>query len=129
MALPFSVKFDGIDAYPTFLSALTKGTDEEKVVKVSANKTVALCSAEDRFIGLVKSIHKTTQDAVVQCKGFITVGYSEVGGNGPTIPTIGYSELVADASGGVKPPLTPGTGIYYWIVDVDTTNTQLTLLL
>jgi len=123
MANPFSVKLEGIEAYPTFLSALTKGTDEEKVVKISANKTVALCDAEDRFIGQVKSIHKTTKDAVVQCKGFITVDYSG------TAPSAGYVELVADGSGGVKTPTTPGDGIYYWVVDVDTTNTRLTLLL
>jgi hypothetical protein len=123
MANPFTVGFDGVDNRPTFLSALTRGTDEGKVVKVSANKTVALCSAENRFIGVVETIAPGTKDAVVAVGGFKTVAYSG------TAPSAGYVELVANGSGGVKTPTTAGTGIYYWIVDVDTTNTKLTLLL
>lgn len=115
----FDVSFEGVKEDPTFLSALTRGTDEGKVVKVSANKTVALCSDGDNFIGVVKTIDKADKAAVVQIKGFVTVGYSVF------TPTIGLCELDADGAGGVSK-----TGsVKYWVVDVDTSNTKVTFLL
>lgn len=120
----FNVSFEGVKEDPTFLSALTRGTDEDKVVKVSANKTVALCSASDNFIGVVKTIDKADKAAVVQINGFVTLDYTG------TAPGLGFVALEANASGGVQVVATPALGdTYYWVVDVDTTNTKVTFWL
>jgi len=120
----FDVSFEGIKEDPTFLSALTRGTDEGKVVKVSANKTVALCSANENFIGVVKTIDKADKAAVVQVNGFVTLDYTG------TAPSLGFTALEANSSGGVQVVASPALGdTYYWVVDVDTTNTKVTFLL
>lgn len=117
----FDVSFNGIMESPTFLSALTRGTDEGKVVKESANKTVALCSAGDNFIGVVKTIDKADKAAVVQIRGFVTLSYTG------TDPSLGYQALEADGNGGVQVVATPAVGDrFYHIVDVDTTNNYVT---
>lgn len=116
----FSVGFDGIGADGvTFLSALVRGTDEGKVVKISANDTVAGCSDGDVFIGVVKTIDPADKAAVVQTKGFVTVPYTVV------TPTVGWCVLDANGSGGVSKTGTKA----YWVVDVDTTNVLVTFLL
>ena len=116
-----TVKLTGIIDNPTLLaSSLTYGTDEGKPVKVSANKTAGLCSAEDPFYGSIESISEDNAVCVVKKRGIVTIIYTG------TAPGLNYIELVADGSGGVKTPTTPGTGKKYFILDVDTTNTLVT---
>ncbi len=118
------VQFTGIEKNPTlWASGLTRGQDEGKPVKVSANGTVALASGEERFFGVVLSVSEDHQVAVVQTHGFVTVPYTGAA------PALGYTELVADGTGGVKVPTTAGTGIPYWVVAVDTANQTVTFLL
>jgi len=120
-----TVSFRNIDANGiSFLSALTRGTDEGKVVKVSANGTVGLCSATDNFIGVVKTIDPSDKLAVVQSEGFVTLDYTG------SAPSLGFVALEADGTGGVQIVATPALGdTYYWVVDVDTTNTKVTFCL
>ena len=90
----FSPGYNGIGANGiSFLSALTRGTDEGKVVKISDNGTVALCSQTDQFCGVVKTIDKADKVAVVQTKGIVTVSYSG------TAPSVGRATLEADDAG------------------------------
>jgi lipocalin len=125
MANPFGISFNIIGYLAaSFASALTKGTDEGKVVKISANDTVALCDQTDQFHGVVKVIDAADKVATVQVKGFVTVSYSG------TAPSVGYATLEADDAGGVQIVGTPALGDrFYLIVNVDTTNTKATFLL
>lgn len=120
-----TVSFDGIMNDPSFLTdGLTFGTDEGKVVKISAAKTVSLCSAEDVFRGVVETIDRDNEVCGVKEAGYVTLGYS--GSN----PEVGESkELVADGNGGVKVPASSDTGKKYTIVDVDTTAKTVTFKL
>jgi hypothetical protein len=117
-----TVGFKGIgQEIVTYLSALTRGTDEEKVVKVSANKTVALCSDGDDFHGQVITIDAKDADAGVQIVGFITVAYTG------TNPTAGLGrKFVANGAGGVR---LDDIGRGYDVVDVDTTKKLVTFWL
>ena len=113
----FDVSFKGIGANGvTFKSALTRGSDEGKVVKVSANDTVALCDDGDLFAGVVKTIAESDGAAVVQTKGFVTVSYSG------TAPTLGWCVLDADGAGGV----TKTGSRSYEVVNVDSSNNLVT---
>lgn len=110
------------DGYITAKSALTRGTDEGKVVKISANATVALCSDGDQFDGVVKVISANDKAASVQERGFAVVAGSGI--------TYGYKPLLANATGGVKLNASPATGHkYYEVWDVDTTNNKVTIKL
>jgi len=126
MSSPFGVGFDGIgQRNVSFASSLTKGTDEEKVVRIHATtpKTVILPSVEDKFMGVLKQIDAGDGVATVQVEGYVTLPYTG------TAPGVGHKELVANGAGGVKTPATAGTGIYYWIVDGDATAQTVTLKL
>lgn len=97
-------KYDGLgcEGYVTFKSALTRGTDEGKPVKVSADKTVALCANNDNFMGIVKTIEQASDKAAgVQITGLVEVGYS---GSAPVVNDAngGWNFLVADGAGKVK---------------------------
>lgn len=86
--------------------------DVRKVVKISADKTPALCAAEDPFYGVVDTVDPGNISGV-QRKGFIEVKYSGAA------PGLNQTELVADGLGGVKVPAVAGTGRNVFIVNVD----------
>jgi hypothetical protein len=70
------VSYEGIGftGLVSFKSALVKGTDEDKLVKISANDTVVLCAAEnENFIGIVRVIDAFDGLAGVQVDGFVTM--------------------------------------------------------
>lgn len=125
MSSPFSISYKAIgDISVSFLSALTKGTDEGKVVKISDDKTVSLCSQTDQFHGVVKVIDAADSLATVQVSGFVTVPYTG------DAPSAGLATLEADDAGGVQIVASPALGDrFYLIVDVDTTNGLVTFLL
>ena len=56
----------------------------------------------------------------VQMGGFVTVPYSD------TVPTLGYTGLAADGTGGVK---TSAEGTKYWVVARDSNAKTVTILL
>lgn len=71
-----SINYTGlkVGGFVPFASALVKGTDENKLVKISASGTVALCSAEDQnFIGVVRVIDAADGTASVQVDGVVTI--------------------------------------------------------
>ena len=94
------------------------GATAGQVCKVSAGKTVAACSSGDAFCGVVD--HVGPAGAAVVLRGFVTVAYSS------TAPTVGYSTLSANGSGGVA---VNADGQRYLVVDVDTTASTATILL
>ncbi len=98
----WSVGFRGIGMrLVTFLAAVgLLATDKGKVCKPSANGTVDLCAAEDNFIGVLDTVDIDGQmnAAVVQDKGYVEdLPYTGA-------PALGWTELVANGAGGVKPP-------------------------
>lgn len=110
-----SVSFEGIGRWcATFLAGeLEQGSP----VKVSANGTVAACSAGDAFCGV--AVSERDGACAVQLGGFVTLPYSG------TAPTVGYAALCADGTGGVK----SGGTASYLAVDVDTAAQTVTFLL
>lgn len=118
-----NVSFRGIKNDPTFLATgIEKGRDEWKPVKVSENKTVSLCSADEDFRGVVDTVDYDGGACGVKEYGYVTVTYSE------TAPELGESVgLVADGLGGVK--ASEHSKKKYPVVDVDTGNKTVTFKL
>lgn len=121
----YDVSFIGVKDNPTYkLTGITRGTDEGKVVKVSAAKTAALCSAEDKFCGVLETIEIGNAIGMVSEAGYHTLAYSG------TAPALGEDvELVANGTGGVKTPASAGTGRKFRVVEVNTTDHLVTLKL
>jgi hypothetical protein len=92
------IDFEGIkgSSYVTFKSALIKGTDEGKLVKLSANGTVVVAGDGENFIGIVRIIDAQDKAASVQIDGFVEVLY-----DADHIPTVtdgqGWQALSAGA--------------------------------
>ncbi len=84
---------DGLDL---FLSALTRGTDEDKAVYASAEDTVALVTANLQFCGVVRAIDQKNANASVQMDGWVELYYT---GSDPS-PEFGYMYLVGGATAG-----------------------------
>ena len=98
----WTVGFRGLLAQVvTFLAAVgLVAADEKKVCKISANGTVDLCAAEDTFIGTLDKIDLDGRmnAASVQVRGYVEdLPYTGA-------PALGFTELVANGAGGVKPP-------------------------
>ena len=93
---------------------------EGEVVKISANDTVAACSADEAFCGMVLSVSRIGDACTVALGGMVTAGYSG------SDPTLGRCILCGDGSGGVK---TAASGQSYLVVDVDTSSKTVTFVL
>jgi len=98
----------------------TLGTHENYPVKVTGNKEMGHCADGDRFHGIVKAISRDGKLLTVAKRGFVDVLYSG------TAPTAGLVKLLADGADGVKEDV---GGDEYLVIDVDTTNTILTIWL
>lgn len=85
-----------------------EGCAAGQVCKVAHSGKVAACAAGEKFCGIVEGVRGDY--AAVMVAGFATVGYSGS-------LSVGYAELCADGSGGVK----AGTGREYLVVSVDET--------
>ena len=111
-----NVSFNGIGQWcATFLAG---EISEGSVVKVSDQGTAAACAAGDAFCGVAVAGGKGA--CTVQMGGFVTVPYSD------TVPTLGYTGLAADGTGGVK---TSAEGTKYWVVASDSNAKTVTILL
>jgi len=118
-----TINFTDIDVLlVTYASALTKGTDEGKPVKISANKTVALAANGNAFFGIVDFIEAANGNCAVREEGYVTVAYSG------TAPVVGFDDLAADGAGKVK-AVTAGSGVLVHVVNVDTANATVTFKL
>lgn len=111
-----SVSFGGLlESTATFKTAasITAG----KLVKMSANGTVAACSDGDKFCGYVVSDDGSY--AAVQVRGVVTVPYTG------TAPSVGFASLVSDGTG-VK---ASNSGREHLVISVDSTGSKVTFLI
>jgi len=88
-------------------------------VKASANRTVSGCAANNVFLGVCKE--QTGPYAGVQLTGYARLPYSGAA------PAVGYTQLAADGSGGVK--TVSSGGRFYDVLEVDTAGGTVGLLL
>ncbi len=84
-----------VKGFMTYLSALTKNTDEDKAVMISTNDTVALVTAGLNFTGVVRTIG----DGPSKLAGVQEDGYAELTYNG-SAPVVGMNYLVGGAVAG-----------------------------
>ena len=89
-----------------------------KVVKVTENGTVSICSNGDAFCGVVTDVRGDC--ATVQLTGYIRMPYSG------TAPSLGYTALAADGNGAVK---AGEDGRTYLVTDIDTTDSTIGFML
>lgn len=101
-------------------TGLTKA-DEGKLVKLSANNTVALCTDGDLIFGVLESVENEV--ATVQITGVVTITYTG------TAPTLNYVYLAASGSSSVKTVAGPAAGIRYRILEVNTSTNKVTFIL
>ena len=106
------VSFEGAgEVLLSFLNASgANAAGDGKLVKMSANNTVAVCADDDRFCGLC--IHADSETADVQLKGYVELEYSG------TAPTVGWATLLAAGAGKVK---ADSDGAEFLVLKVDTT--------
>ena len=114
-----SVRFNGIsDVVVTFNTADAVIGD---LVYVSANKTVEKATTSNTICGLVVS--KNGGYVGVQIKGAIELPCSD-----STI-ALGRQEIVPDGSNGVKKPTSGSVGLAVLVVDIDSENSKVTVIL
>ena len=108
-----SVAFNGTEnAVLTFeVGTVTAGY----TVAMSANNKVANATSGDAVVGIL--LNKRNGFGAVQVRGYAEVSYS-----GDTAPSLGFNELVADGSGGVRLVGNTESGRAYLVVNLDTTN-------
>ena len=106
------ISFDGIGVQTvTFKTA--SGVTAGIPVKISANGTVAACTAGDAFVGVAGSV-EDDGFAAVTLRGFVKLPYT-----GDTAPSLGWCWLAGNGSGGV---FADDDGMPYLVVHLDTTN-------
>ena len=87
------ISFEGIGGQlATFYAG--EGVLPGQVVKLSADATVAPCGAGERFFAVAVNVREAA--AAVQVGGFLRLPCSD------STVTVGYMNLTADGSGGVK---------------------------
>lgn len=101
------VSFEGIGEQVLSFNKAS-GAEKGKLVKMSANATVAACAADDEFIGVC--IAANDSFAEVKTAGYVELGYSG------TAPTVGYNILAAADGSKVK---TASDGIARLVIKVD----------
>ena len=116
------VSFEGIgEKVITFYNKAQGGAAAGDPVCIAANATVGKASAGVKFFGV--AIAAAEDFAAVQTGGFVQLPYTG------TAPALGFVSLSADGNGGVK---TPGAGDKfgeYLVIDVDTANTLVGIML
>ncbi|CAK7080482.1 hypothetical protein ACR77J_17275 [Tissierella praeacuta] len=107
------VSFKGIgELVVTFKANLTKES-EGKLVKMKADSEVELCGDGDIFLGKILK-YEDRGTASTQIGGYVEAIYSG------TAPDVGFTKLVADATGGVKVDAANGREVK--VVKIDTTK-------
>ena len=97
--------------------AAADGLEEGVVCKLTADGAAA-CSAGEAFCGMAEAVRDGC--AGVQVEGFVTLGYTG------TAPSVGYTNLSANGTGGVK---VDSAGKSYLVAAVDTTDSIVTFKL
>lgn len=113
--------YDGIGQWAaTFACQDSDNLQAGSLVKISDNATISSCSDNDRFCGSVLSISRDQNACAVILDGIITANFSG------TAPTVGWSGLAANGTGGVK---SAASAHPYLVIDVDDTAKTVTFLL
>lgn len=89
-----------------------------KVVKVTENGTVSVCVNGDDFCGVATDVRG--ECATVQLTGYIRLPYSG------SVPSLGYTSLVADGNGGITAADGAKT---YLVTDIDKTDGTIGFML
>lgn len=114
-----SVSFQGVgQVCATFLGG---GLSEGAVVKMSGRGTVGACGDGDGFCGM--AVCCKDDACCVQVGGFMTAGYSG------TVPGVGWAELCANGSGGVRCAAESDKGVRCLVADADTAAKTVTFML
>ncbi len=87
--------------------------------RLDANGKAVNCAGGDKFIGIAERVQEGY--CGVQIGGFVELPYTG------TKPGVGYVKLSANGSGGVK--LDDTNGIGYWVVQVNSTTSKLTVII
>ena len=115
-----TVSFKGVgEQVLTFASNSTTPAAAGKPVKMSGNGEVTVCAAGDRLCGVALTVSDGL--AAVQTGGVITIGYTG------TAPSVGYAQLAADGSSGVK--TVASGGAVYLVLAVNSTAATVTFIL
>lgn len=123
-----SVNFEGIGFTNLvyFKSALVRGTDENKLVKVSADETVALAGNGEAFIGIVRVIDPYDKMAGVQIDGIVE-DYPAVSSE---VPTLGWSHIAAHTGSATVEVKSATAGWHLFrVIKSDDTNDVCTFIL
>ena len=107
-----SISYQGIGEWCATLRC-GAGVCEDAVVGIGASGTAVECGAGDDFCGVVRAVAHDGKACTVQLGGLASVKYSG------TAPAVGFSELVADGSGGVSKPGDNQNGSSYLVLSVD----------
>ena len=102
-----NISYEGIGHLSVTFPA--SGCQVGEVCKIDTDGVAKACTAGDAFCGLTESV--SGSQAGVQIRGFARVAYTG------TAPAMGYANLSADGSGGVK---ADSAGVRYLVVEVDT---------
>lgn len=111
------VSFEGLGE---LVASFYKGSNAEKgkLVKLSANSTVAATSDGEAFVGMC--IHSDDAFADVMLSGCITCTYTG------TAPVVGYAKLVSAGGGSVK---TAASGREYLVLNVDASASTISFVM
>lgn len=113
-----AISFNGIgDITATFYGNVKEGD----IVKVSSAKTVTKAAQGDEFTGICRA--SADDICAVTLRGFVTLGY--VG----AAPSIGNVKLASAGENKVKVSSTGEAQVEVLVVDVDTTEKSVTILL
>lgn len=117
----FPVSTNGIieEKVITLKHAVLVVADEGKLVKVTAENTVALAADGDLVFGVLTKVEKDV--CAVMIEGVVTLPYTG------TAPSLNYSALAANGPTGVKEDI--NEEIRYRVLAVDITNTKVTFIL
>lgn len=113
-----AISFSGIgDITATFYGNVEKGD----IVRISSARTVSKAVQGGEFFGVCKAKHNDI--CAVMLRGFVTVGYSGAA------PSIGNVKLAFAGENKVKVSGTDDAEVDVLVVDVDTTEKTVTILL
>lgn len=96
------------------------GVEAGAPVKISGNGAVAACGSGEQFCGQVISCARDGKACAVALGGMVTMAYTG------TAPAVGWANLSADGSGGVK---ADSAGRSYLVTAVDTAAKMVTFVL
>ncbi len=115
-----NVAFDGMENLVVTFQAET--VTAGKFAAMHSNRTVQDAADGTAPVGL--TLHRRGSHAAVQTRGYVQCSYS-----GGTAPELGWNQLVADGTGGLRPAAESETGRACLVVQVDSESKRMGLFL